>query len=278
MRVKYTPVKPFGCLIEPEQPGADIRTVDIDDLKKSFHEHNLIVLRGFKSFEEVDDFATYCQEWGEVSEWPFGKVLELVEHDNPADHIFDNNYVPMHWDGMYRPQVPEYQIFHCARAPFAGQGGRTTFSHTPMVLKHAVPELVSLWEKVQGNYQRQMEFYNSKTVSPIIIKHPYKEYSVIRYNEPPSQHNGHFVNPPTLVFEGVSVDEEKLLHASLKKALYAPNNFYAHEWQTGDIVVADNFTLLHGREAFQAKSPRHLRRVHVLSNPAYDNPGLESYA
>jgi alpha-ketoglutarate-dependent taurine dioxygenase len=35
--------------------------------------------------------------------------------------------------------------------------------------------------------------------------------------------------------------------------------------------------LLHGREAFVSKSPRHIQRVQVLSNPPFDNPGLESY-
>ncbi|MCB0417979.1 MAG: TauD/TfdA family dioxygenase, partial [Bdellovibrionales bacterium] len=54
-----------------------------------------------------------------------------------------------------------------------------------------------------------------------------------------------------------------------------PANFYAHEWKTGDVVLSDNHTLLHGREAFVSGSPRHLRRVHVLGKPALKNPHLE---
>ena len=85
---------------------------------------------------------------------------------------------------MYRPQVPEYQIFHCVKAPLSGQGGRTTFSNTILALKHASSELKEIWDKVTGIYKRKMEFYNSKTVSPIIAKHPHRDFSVIRYNEP----------------------------------------------------------------------------------------------
>ncbi|MEM6730499.1 MAG: TauD/TfdA family dioxygenase, partial [Myxococcota bacterium] len=59
--------------------------------------------------------------------------------------------------------------------------------------------------------------------------------------------------------------------------LHAPESFYAHQWQTGDVVIADNFTLLHGREAFTSRAPRHLQRVHVLSETPFDNPGLETY-
>ncbi|MGH3312603.1 MAG: hypothetical protein ACRDP3_18815 [Streptomyces sp.] len=40
------------------------------------------------------------------------------------------------------------------------------------------------------------------------------------------------------------------------------------------VVIADNYTLLHGREAFTSRAPRHLRRVHVLGEPALENPAL----
>jgi alpha-ketoglutarate-dependent taurine dioxygenase len=254
-----------------------VQALNIESLHELFSQKQLIVLRGFDTFQNAEDFSLYCEYWGEVSLWPFGKVLELIEQDNPKDHIFDNSYVPLHWDGMYRPQIPEYQIFHCVKAPLPGQGGRTTFANTLLVLKHAASELKERWNKVTGIYQRKMEFYNSKTVSPIITQHPHQDFSVIRYNEPHTKDKGHFINPIAFEFTGVNHEEVDFFHRSLNQALYDPRNFYAHEWQTGDIVIADNFSLLHGREAFVSKSPRHIQRVHVLSNPPFDNPGLESY-
>ncbi len=270
-------MKPFGVLIEPVSHTTHINDLDIEELRQLFWQEQLLLLRGFATFQNADGFADYCERWGEISIWPFGKVLELIEQEHPEDHIFDNNYVPLHWDGMYRPQVPEYQIFHCVKAPITGQGGRTTFSNTVLALKQAAAETKNLWNKVTGIYQRKMEFYNSKTVSPIITRHPRKDIQVIRYNEPPSQEKGHFLNPPDLEFSGISDEESVHFHASLQKALYAPDTFYAHKWQTSDVVIADNFSLLHGREGFTSKSPRHIQRVHVLSNPPFDNPGLESY-
>lgn len=277
MNYKMTPLEPFGVLLEPVCENPNVNDLNIENLRQLFWQEQLVVLRGFSTFQNTDDFSNYCELWGEVSLWPFGKVLELIEQENPTDHIFDNNYVPLHWDGMYRPQVPEYQIFHCVKAPLAGQGGRTTFSNTLLVLKYASSEEKALWHKVTGTYKRKMEFYNSKTISPIISNHPQKDISVIRYNEPPSQDKGDFVNPPDLEFTGLSHEELQSFHQSLEKALYSSDNFYAHEWQAGDIVIADNFSLLHGREGFASKSPRHIQRVHVLSNPPFDNPGLESY-
>jgi len=277
MDYKVTHLNPFGVLLAPKSKNTNVKDLDIVSLRKFFWQEHLILLRGFDTFKNSEDFSDYCECWGEVSLWPFGKVLELIEQDNPEDHIFDNSYVPMHWDGMYRLQVPEYQIFHCVKAPLSGQGGRTTFSNTILALKNTSSQLKEFWNEVTGTYQRKMEFYNSKTVSPIITKHPRNEFSIIRYNEPPSKDKGDFVNPPRLEFTGVSEEELDVFHRSLKEALYAPENLYAHEWQTGDVVIADNFSLLHGREKFVSKSPRHIRRVQVLSNPPFDNPGLETY-
>jgi len=285
MELKKTRIEPFGLLLEPKSPldgsKGDIRELDVGMLRELLWSERLIVLRGFATFTGAEDFSEYCERWGEIGVWPFGKVLELVERNNPEDHIFDNNYVPLHWDGMYRPQVPEYQLFHCVRAPRPGQGGRTTFSNTVLALENAPAHLRTLWEKVTGHYQRKMEFYDSKTVSPIVDSHPLRNFPVIRYNEPPTNEYGsgfgHFLNPPTLEFTGISHDELAEFHRSLRQALYSPACFYAHEWQEGDLVVADNFSLLHGREAFETKAPRHLRRVHVLSDPPLDNPRLVAY-
>lgn len=281
LKLKTTRINPFGLLLEPNHPESDIRDLDVEGLRELLWREHLIVLRGFRTFIGPEDFSDYCERWGEISVWPFGKVLELVEHNNPEDHIFDCNYVPLHWDGMYRPQVPEFQVFHCVQAPRPGQGGRTTFSNTVLALEGAPNHLRALWKKVTGSYQRKMEFYNSKTISPIIDSHPHRGFSVIRYNEPPASKYGSgygiFVNPPILEFTGVSQAELEEFHRSLREALYSPSNFYAHEWCPGDLVVADNFSLLHGREGFETKAPRHLRRVHVLSNPPLNNSRLVSY-
>lgn len=281
MNVKISRLEPFGLKIEANRPEISVQDLGTEEIRAHFQRENFLVLRGFKTFESAEDFSAWCERFGQISVWPFGKVLELIERNNPEDHIFDNNYVPLHWDGMYRPQVPEYQIFHCVQAPGSSQGGRTTFSHTPRALASVSAKTRELWSKVTGSYQRKMEFYDSKTISPLIDKHPHRGFDVIRYNEPPiAGRKGmkEFVNPPILEFTGLPANQIEEAHRTLREALYGPSAFYAHEWQVGDIILNDNFTLLHGREAFETKAPRHLRRVHVLSSPPLDNPRLVSHS
>ncbi|WP_046880103.1 TauD/TfdA family dioxygenase, partial [Pseudomonas aeruginosa] len=62
---------------------------------------------------------------------------------------------------------------------------------------------------------------------------------------------------------------------SLRRCLYHPQAHYAHRWRSDDLVIADNLTLLHGREAFAHRAPRHLRRVHIHAEPALRNPHLQ---
>ncbi|CAA7387539.1 TauD/TfdA dioxygenase family protein [Chryseobacterium fistulae] len=277
MKYNVTHLKPFGVLIEADNGNCHVEELSTQLLKKYVDEEKLVVIRGFKTFGSAHDFANYCERWGEVSVWPFGKVLELVRQNNPEDHIFDNNYVPLHWDGMYRPEVPEYQIFHCVDSPNLDQGGRTTFTNTAIVIDQSPVEWVELWKKITVRYTRKMEFYESTTISPIITSHPYKDQLIMRYNEPPEKDIPDFINPPIIEFLGVEDNQLDEIQLQLKESLYSPQAYYAHAWHKNDIVISDNFTLLHGREVYAKDAPRHLQRVHVNSSPAFKNPGLESY-
>ncbi|MEQ1876654.1 MAG: TauD/TfdA family dioxygenase [Bdellovibrionia bacterium] len=276
--MNYKNILPFGALVEASKPGEDILKLNIDSVREIFDKEHLVILRGFRTFSNKEEFSEYCELFGEISLWPFGKVLELIEQPNPEDHIFDHNYVPLHWDGMYRPQVPELQIFHCVNAPLKDQGGRTTFSNTTLALKRATEQERNLWSRATGVYERKMEFYHSKTAAPVVTEHPSKKFPVLRFCEPPKAGDTSFVNHPDYDFEGIAKEESTNLIQSLQNALYSKENFYAHEWRSGDVVISDNYTLLHGREAFTSGAPRHLQRVHVLGKPALDNPHLVFHA
>ncbi len=267
------PLAGFGALIEASSTGERLEELPVGELRELVRAHHLLLLRGFSAFADAEELTAYCARWGEISMWPFGAVLELVEHENPEDHIFDHRHVPLHWDGMYRPQVPEFQLFHCVSAPGHDQGGGTVFSQTSAVLRDAGPAVRELWEQVTGIYRRKMEYYDSTAVSPVVTAHPVTAEPVIRYNEPVAP-DDEFINHPDLEFTGVPAERLPEFHRSMSAALRAPEHMYTHRWRTGDLVIADNYTLLHGREAFTSRAPRHLRRVHVLGTPPLANPAL----
>lgn len=276
MTFKIASMDPFGKLIEPNQTQSSIYDLDIKKLREILYNNHLLILRGFQQFLTANELSKYCENWGEIGLWPFGKVLELKAQKQPQDHIFDSNYVPLHWDGMYREQVPELQIFQCVAAPLDSHGGQTTFSNTKIALENTPHPTMKALKQVTGHYQRKMEFYNSKTACPIICNHPTRNYEVIRFCEPPKTTDREFLNPAEIHFEEQEGAKKSDLLQTLDSILYSSKNFYAHTWQTGDIVIADNHTLLHGRNSFTSSSPRHIRRVHILGETPLNNPHLVS--
>ncbi|MGH4025157.1 MAG: TauD/TfdA dioxygenase family protein [Pseudonocardiaceae bacterium] len=264
-------MSPFGVMIRPGMEGTDTTEVPVPVARELAREHHLLVLRGFEPFPGAEELARYAASWGQLLTWPFGAVLELVEHEHPSDHIFDNTGVSFHWDGIFAKRVPEFQIFQCVGALDDGQGGRTTFCDTTRILASAAPATRMLWEGLTLTYRVAKEsHYGGTTTSPLVIAHPDRGFPTMRYLEPVPD-NIDYLNRPRVEFHDVAAECVADIEHSLREALYDPHHCYAHSWQAGDVVVADNYTLLHGREPYGNKCGRHLRRVHVLGDPPLTN-------
>ena len=267
-------LSPFGVLIRPRTTRTDLTEVPVPEARELAREHHLLVLRGFDPFPSPEELTRYAASWGEVMIWPFGAVLELVEQENAIDHVFGSNPIHFHWDGMFVERIPEFQVFQCVDAPGDGQGGRTTFCDTTRVLANASPQVRKLWEKLIVTYRiERVTHYGGAVTSPLVVPHPDRGFPTMRYLEPVPD-GLEYPNPPMVEFHDVSINRAAEIEQTLRDALYDPRHHYAHAWQTGDVVVADNYTLLHGREAYASRCGRHLRRVHVLGDPPLDNPAL----
>ncbi|HEX6075914.1 MAG TPA: TauD/TfdA family dioxygenase [Micromonosporaceae bacterium] len=272
--IKIAGTAPFGKIIRPTTGGVDITRIPVSTVRDLVREHRIIVLRGFDSFSDQEKFVKYAESWGQIMLWPFGGVLELVEHENPVDHVFDSSWMPFHWDGAFVAQIPEFQMFHCVTAPGEGQGGRTVFCDTTRMLANASAATRTLWEAVTVTYRiENKSHYGGQAVSPVVVPHPDRGYPTIRYAEPVPEEIV-FHNRPGLEFDGVPAERVTELKQTLRDGLYDPSNCYAHSWETGDVVITDNYTLLHGREPYTSRCGRHLRRIHILGDPPLRNPAL----
>ncbi|QHP81503.1 TauD/TfdA family dioxygenase [Pectobacterium odoriferum] len=279
MNCRIEPLSPFGALLTPVETGQSIATLPIDTLRELAREHHLLVLRGFSSgFSDPETLTEYAGHWGEIMMWPFGAVLDVKEHADTKDHIFDNSYVPLHWDGMYKPTIPEFQLFHCVSAPGQDQGGRTTFVDTTRLLAEANAQLVDEWRRVSITYRiKAVVHYGGEVTSPLVIPHPNGTGEIMRYNEPPTE-GERFLNQHALEYHNVTPETQNAFSQTLRQHLYDPRYYYAHQWLQGDVVIADNFSLLHGREAFTAHSARHLQRVHIQGTPICVNTCIDNAA
>ncbi|GAA4703925.1 TauD/TfdA dioxygenase family protein [Phytohabitans rumicis] len=272
--VELRPQAPFGLLVEARTGDARLDELPAKLLLDKAREHRLLLLRGFVPFADARQLTAFGEYLGDVPIWSFGPILELVEHEHPADGVFGNNWLPFHWDGMFLDRIPEFQVFQCIYAPGDGQGGRTVFSDTTLVLADLPADSRSVWEATEVVYTvAKKAHYGGLVRSPLVVPHPDRSFPTLRYHEPVPAEMA-YPNPVTLRYEGIRPDEVPRVEQTVREALYHPRHAYTHDWHTGDVVIADNYTLLHARESYTRHCNRHLRRVHVMGDPPLTNPAL----
>ncbi|WP_250623380.1 TauD/TfdA family dioxygenase [Pinirhizobacter soli] len=273
-QVSITPLASFGALVTPAHSVMDYLDLPVDHLRALARHSKIVLLRGFTNRFSGQALADYARHWGRIMTGSYGDVLDLVEKEESHDSIFDSLSLPLHWDGMYMPTIPEFQVFHCADAGPLNTGGETVFVDTVGLLEHAGASVRDTWRAIETtSCIRAVSHYGGSVRSALVVEHPVHHVPTLRYSPPVDAIPG-FRNPNTVIYEGLdqaSMDESIAL---LHRCLAHPAHRYEHAWRTGDVLIADNLALLHGRNAFVHGSKRHLQRVHIHADPVLINTGF----
>ena len=192
--------------------------------------------------------------------WACGPVMDLRADDGAVNYLFTREAVPFHWDGVFF-QVPSVLVFQCLEAPTPGTGGETLFSHAEK-LYAAIPETKrAAWRTATVTYTTEkVAHYGGSATVPLFGVHPHKGTPVVRFAERVTTSK----NPVDIQISGVDAATAREIEDFLVRHLYDDRFCYAHEWQPGDLLLADNHALMHGRRAFSENSPRHLRRIQLI--------------
>jgi alpha-ketoglutarate-dependent taurine dioxygenase len=252
--MKESTLGPFGRLLELN--GQTIASLPRDRVLSLLREHKLVLVRGLAPFGEAELLSFAADRAEDLVQWNFGPVMELKVMEQTENYLFSREAVPFHWDGAFHVE-PRALVFQCLRAPDPAMGGETLFCDTEALLAAAAPEERAAWAGVNLTYETEKKaHYGGKFRGPMVRRHPDKGNAILRYAEPV----GSRLNPVFLTAEGT---DQRALESRMAELLYDPRFTYAHRWRDGDLLLADNFSLLHGRRAFADASPRHLRRVQI---------------
>lgn len=252
-------LEPFGVVLHSNYQGQNVSAITTSYLKDQIENHRVVVMRGFASLEG-DTFPAFCKEFGPIQEWDFGAVNDLRIKEDTKNYLYTNHDVPFHWDGAFVSRAPHYIIFHCDVAPLAGSGGETLFCDTTRLIEHASAEVKELWERIEITYTTEkIVHYGGTFSSPMMVQHPLNGRTVLRYAEPVVD-----LNPVRLEIHGLDGMDQQEFIGDMSRRLNDQRCCYSHPWVTGDLVIADNYTLLHGRRAFTPGVERHIRRVNVI--------------
>lgn len=239
----------------------DLLTLPAGLVRERVLEHKLVVLRGFPALSR-DEFLAFARAFepggSRLLEWPTGPIMDVAVDDDAVNYLFSREEVPLHWDGFFNGE-PSYLVWQCVQAP--RQGGATIFVDAARAWDLADEERRRLWERTELTYATEKKaHYGGVAAVPLVRRHPTTGRMTLRYAEPVATR----LNPLSVSADGWSAGDLESLFEDLRARLYEPRVCHQHVWRDGDVVIADNHALLHGRTAIEDGGPRHLRRVQIV--------------
>jgi alpha-ketoglutarate-dependent taurine dioxygenase len=252
-------LQPFGVILRNKTSKLLLSDISAKVIESLLHDNKVVILRGFPAIEK-NLLVDYAKSFGSLLEWDFGNVMEMIAHDQPKNYLFTEGRVPLHWDGAFHRE-PRFLLFNCIVSPDKNNGGETFFSNTKLVLNDLSNEITSELSRYRIKYETEKIVHYGGSISvPIIQSHAYLNHKIMRFAEPVMQG----LNPVSVNVEDVSQLESNNIISMLADKFYEEKYCYTHGWENNDFLIADNHSLLHGRNAFNKFSERHLRRIQIL--------------
>ncbi|HXC87230.1 MAG TPA: TauD/TfdA family dioxygenase [Candidatus Cybelea sp.] len=252
-------LSPFGLEVIAAARATGPEEIPTPTLQGWIAKDRYVLLRGFAPLS-TESMIRLALTLGKTLEWEFGAVNELVAKPDAKNYIYTTGRVPFHWDGAFIGKIPHYILFSCELAPPEDGGGETIFCDGAQLLRGATPEQRASWHATSVTYSTdKVVHYGGSFSSPMIAPHPVSGEETLRFAEPVLD-----LNPVTLEIPGRTPEQRDALVAEMAELLRKPEYFVAHPWRAGDVLIADNHALLHGRNAFVHAALRHIRRINIL--------------
>lgn len=253
-------MRPFGLELTPHDAQVTFQDINPTDIHALIRMYRIIVVRQFITIPK-SSLIECAQNIGPLLPWDFGVIMEMRAHEEPKNYLFTSGPVPFHWDGAFHKE-PRYLLFHCLEAPLVQCGGETLFANTHLIWEKASSKEQSDWQSKKINYKTEKRaHYGGEINVSMVQKHPDTQEIILRFAEPVPQS---MLNPVEMHIEGLNDEETERWLNDLLPYLYHEEHCYEHTWRNNDVVLADNFSLLHARRAFKEFSPRFLQRIQIL--------------
>src|SRR6195256_4922695 len=268
--------------------GAEMRGVDlasmseaqVEAIKGAWYRHDVLVFRDQEMTD--DDLLAFSRHFGALDPPPnqgagrksppgypdiyvVSNVLD--EKGEPIGALGDGD-AAWHTDMSYIAQPPDASMLYALEIP--ARGGDTWFCGMKAALAKMPRELVerirNLDIKHDGTYDSGGYVRKGMTASndpresvgtphPIVIRHPVSGGKALYLGR---RLNAYVVGLPL-------AESERLLDTIWS---YVETAVYKHQWALGDLVLWDNRTTMHRRDAFDPKARRVMHRTQIKGSGA----------
>ncbi|KAL7809571.1 Pyoverdine/dityrosine biosynthesis domain-containing protein [Trichoderma gracile] len=274
------PLYPSGWIFKPARGAFSLSMQDVDARKvRSLSELNSpVVLRGFVKKPNKDQFANKAEEFGKLTPWKFGLILEVKDRGTNTrglNNVLSMEPMPFHYDGLFKTvrkvdengkeslvsTPPRFQIFVGATSS-PRDTGFTLFSSSTLFVRY-LPDWLKLEALLEMTWTVSTASFDQTVLKglPLITPHPVTGKPCLRYHEPWPQHKTKF-EPTEVTIDGLEAADSAAICEAIDSVLYDRRVVYYHVWDKGDIVVSDNILMMHTRSEFVSGSDRELWRIH----------------
>ena len=253
---------PFGLEVLTESRSTSAEEIPTQTLKEWIAKDRYVLLRGF------DPLST--ESMTHLALTTLGKRHSNGNFGTPSMSLWPNQTpktistppAPFLFIGMGplsgKSHTTVSSLVRSPRQPIAA--AETIFCDGARLLAGATAEQRALWSTTSVTYSTdKVVHYGGAFTSPMIVPHPVSREETLRFAEPVLD-----LNPVTLEIPGRTPQQRDALVAEMAKLLRKSEYCVAHQWLAGDVLIADNHALLHGRNAFVHATLRHIRRINIL--------------
>jgi taurine dioxygenase len=274
-------VVPTGAAVGAEIRGLDVRGLDdatFSALRQAWLQHKVLLFRGQDLTD--DDLVGFAARFGALDLAPASAtddvgaqeksrpevwiISNVVEEGKPIGAL-GSDEAEWHTDMSYVAEPPMASVLYSLEIPPAG--GDTSFANMELALAE-LPE--NLRAQIDGRIANHDSSYTSvgelrKGATPVtdVTQAPGARHPVIRTHPETGKQSLYLGRRRN----GWIVDMDIAENDALLDALWAhcadPRFAWTHQWRTGDLLIWDNRSLNHRRDAFDAASRRVMHRCQI---------------
>lgn len=242
----------LGVYVPEIDPNSVLSETEVKHLTELINKHHLVLLRSTDPIiperhidltRKLGEPWTYGYTDGQYKEYP-----EIFKVSNQRGNGFVNAGQAWHSDGSIYNKAMHLSIFAIDTIP--ADGAATYFTSLSKSLDRLPAEVRERLDHTQADYGKQYKPH------PVIWQHPITGKEVLHISEgikgrfKDTQTGAHYSEP-----ENQKMDQ--LLHDLLWEA----NTYYPHQWQKGDLLIADNYAVAHYAKPSNSNTLRVLHRT-----------------
>ena len=268
--------------------GAEVKGIDlarlsraeVEAVKQAWYRHDVLVFRRQKLTD--DDLLAFSRHFGRLDPPPnqgAGKksppgypdvyvVSNVLDEQGEPIGALGDGEAAWHTDMSYIAHPPDASMLYSLEIP--AQGGDTCFCSMRAALKKMPRPLVERIKRLDikhdgtydsGGYVRKGLAATDDprsspgTAHPVVIAHPESGEKALYLGR---RRNAYIV--------GLELEESERLLDEIWS--YAEAAVYRHKWALGDLVLWDNRTTMHRRDAFDPKARRVMHRTQIKGSGA----------